>query len=204
MDTDKIIEACLELSSKQHDGCLFVIEPDGIVPRYYKDYNIDIFKKNNKRLSVLREKDRQVIRILAGLDGAVIISSEGDVLHYGATLTYSQKLIGHGKRHAFALGTSKHINGSICILASEEDSHVRSFRDGVCVVDIDSRTKLSATTRQKVANLLDTPLTKTLIVSGIATSVLTLNPIPAIITISGGYLVVSEGFSRLRDYFTKK
>lgn len=34
--------------------------------------------------------------------------------------------------------------------------------------------------------------------SGIATSILTLNPLPAILTISGSYVMVSEGFNKLK------
>lgn len=201
MNSDKVIDACLELSQNQAEGCLFVVETKKSYSKYYKDSIVDIYKKNNKRLSVFSERDKQTIRKLASLDGAVIIDPDGGMMHYGATLMYSQKLMGHGKRHAFALGTSKYVNNAVCILASEEDKHIRTFKNGICVVDINGHNNLSVSTRQRVAEFLDMPITKTLIASGIATSVLTLNPIPAIITISGSALVVSEGFSRLRTFF---
>ncbi len=198
---DKVIEECFNLSNNQPEGCLFVVETDKISKKYYKDYNIDIYKKGNKRLSILNNKDKIVIRMLAGLDGAIILNNKGFLLHYGATLIHSDKFIGHGKRHAFALGTSKQVPGTVSILASEEDKHIRAFRSGVCIFDIDQSTKISSNKKQKIAEILSAPISKTLIASGIATSVLTLNPLPAIITISGSYVIVSEGFDRLKNLF---
>ncbi len=201
---DKVIDKCLELSSNQPEGCLFIVETNRTHSKYYKDYNTDIYKKNGKHLSVLNKKDEIIIRTLAGLDGAVILDKNGFLLHHGATLLHADKYIGHGKRHAFALGTSKNVQGTVSILASEEDKHIRAFRSGVCIFDIDSSTKISTSKKQKVAEILSTPISKTLIASGIATSVLTLNPLPAIITISGSYVIVSEGFDRLKTLFKTK
>ena len=65
----------------------------------------------------------------------------------------------------------------------------------------DQSTKISSNKKQKIAEILSAPISKTLIASGIATSVLTLNPLPAIITISGSYVIVSEGFDRLKNLF---
>src|SRR5271157_2815481 len=124
MRVDRVIDACLNLSHNQKEGCLFVIESEKPNSKYYKDYNTDIYKKNNRRLSVFEEKDKQLIHQLAGIDGATIIGPEGELLHYGATLLNAEKIIGHGKRHAFALGTCKKVGGAVCILASEEDGHV--------------------------------------------------------------------------------
>ncbi len=203
MENKRILDACFELARGQPEGCLFVVEfkrGNGI---YYKDYNPDIYRKDNRRLSVFNEHDKQTIRKLAALDGAIIIDPYGFMLHYGATLIHSGRMIGHGKRHAFALGTSKKIRGTTCILASEEDGHIRAFANGFCTTDIDSATNLTTTNKQKLMEFLDMPITKTLIVSGIATSVLTLNPLPAIITISGSYAVISEGFGRIKTMFRR-
>lgn len=198
MQVDRVIDACLNLSHNQKEGCLFVVESERAGSKYYKDYNVDIYKKNNRRLSVFDEKDKQLIRQLAAVDGATIIGQKGELLHYGATLLNAEKIIGHGKRHAFAMGTCKRVPGAVCILASEEDGHVRAFKAGVCIADIDKDTKLNISTRQKIAEILGAPITKTLVASGIATSILTLNPLPAILTISGSYVMVSEGFNKLK------
>lgn len=199
MHVDKVIDACLNLSHNQREGCLFVVESERPLFRYYKDFNVDIYKKNNRRLSVFDEKDKQLIRQLAAIDGATIVNQKGELVHYGATLINAEKIIGHGKRHAFAMGTSKKVKGAVCILASEEDHHIRAFTAGVCIADIDSDTKLNISTRQKVAEILGAPITKTLVSAGIATSILaSLNPALAILTISGSYVMVSEGFNKLK------
>jgi hypothetical protein len=199
MHVDKVIDACLNLSHDQKEGCLFVVESEKPAFRYYKDFNADIFRKNNRRLSVFEDKDKQLIRQLAAVDGATIINHKGELIHYGATLVNAEKVIGHGKRHAFAMGTSKKVKGAVCILASEEDHHVRAFTAGVCIADIDGETRLNVSTRQKVAEILGAPITKTLVSAGIATSILaSLNPALAILTISGSYVMVSEGFNKLK------
>lgn len=154
MHVDKVIDACLNLSHNQKEGCLFVVESERPGSRYYKDYNVDIFKKNNRKLSVFEERDKQLIRQLAALDGAVIINHKGELVHYGATLLNAEKVLGHGKRHAFAMGTSRKVNGAVCILASEEDGHLRAFKSGTCIADIDDETKLNVSTRQKIAEIL--------------------------------------------------
>lgn len=198
LELDRTVTACLSLAHGQRDGCLFVIESQKTREKYYKDFNADIFKKNGRRFSVFDKVDRQLIYRLAGVDGAIIINCKGEMMHYGATLLHSERMIGHGKRHAFALGTSRVVKGAVCVLASEEDKHIRVFDNGAMVTDVNKDTQIAFSTRHKVAEVLNSPITKTLAASGIAASILTLNPIPAIVTITGSFAVVSEGFNRLK------
>ena len=127
---DPIVDACLDMSYGQPEGCLFVVELSKVCPRYDNPSNVEIFNKGGGHLSVLEGHDQVIIRKLAGLDGAMIINSRGELLHSGATLTHSKNFMGHGKRHAFALGTSAFTREVVCILASEEDRHIRMFRAG--------------------------------------------------------------------------
>ncbi len=198
MELDRAAVACLSLANGQKDGCLFVIESRRTREKYYKDYNVDPYKKNGKRFSAFDKRDRQLIHRLAGIDGAVVIGRNGDMLHYGATLLNSEKMIGHGKRHAFALGTSRAVKGIVCVLASEEDGHVRVFENGALVADVDKDTQLSISTKRRIGEVLNSPITKTLVASGLVASILTLNPLPAIVTMVGSFAVVSEGFNRLK------
>jgi hypothetical protein len=119
---------------------------------------------------------------------------------FGVTLKRQTTFMGHGKRHAFAAGTSK-MKNIVCVLASEEDKHVRVFRDGICLLDIDAKTRLTSDLKHKIVEIVNNPLSKILVASGIATSILTLNPIPAIITITGSSVIVSYGFDRLKALF---
>ncbi|MGD0728951.1 MAG: diadenylate cyclase [Candidatus Micrarchaeaceae archaeon] len=200
----EVLSSCMDIAFKsvQH-GCLFVVDLNK--KRRY-DYYTKVFesiiRKDGKPLNVTNERDDPVIRHLASIDGATIIEKSGEMREFGVTLKKHHTFFGHGKRHAFALGTSK-IKNIVCILASEEDKHIRLFREGICIADIDAKTRLPANTKQKVVDILDAPLSKVLIASGIATSILTLNPIPAIVTITGSSVIVSFGFDKIKKFFNK-
>ena len=199
MTSEKTISRVLELAQQSKQGCLFVIETEfQRQGSYYKDSNADLARKDGHAFSIFDPEDAQAIAALASVDGALILTAEGELRHYGATLLHSGNVRGHGKRHAFALGTSEAVSGAVCILKSEEDGHVRSFRDGVLVVDIAPDGKLKDMTRSRIAQLLCNPLTATLAVSGIVASIFTLNPIPALITISGSQLIVHGGLKWIR------
>jgi len=193
------VKACMDIAFQNTDsGSLFVIElNDRKKNQYYTKVFETINSETGRPLSVKNDSDMHVLAHLAKLDGAMIIDSKGEMKEFGATLKNENTFFGHGKRHAFALGTSK-LDGIVCVLSSEEDKHVRLFSNGVCIMDIDSKTRLPASTRQKVLDVLDTPLSKILIASGIATSILTLNPIPAIITITGTSVIVHYGLDKIK------
>ncbi len=195
-----VVEACLKMCYNQPEGCLFVVELAG-TRGYYMQSNIQIFKKSGRRLSVLNKGDAVLIRRLAGLDGAIIVSNRGELMQVGATLVHSKNFLSHGKRHAFALGTSAYSPNLVCLLASEEDKHIRTFREGFLVANINSETKVPVTTRSKVVELLTSRITSLVVASGIAASLLTVNPIPAIVTISGTQVITFEGFERVREFF---
>ncbi len=199
----RVIMACIDMSINNVDyGSTFVIDLNQKVSRdkYYTKVFPMLSAERGKPLNVLNEIDKPVIRHLAALDGATILDMHGNMKEFGVTLNKHSTFMGHGKRHAFAVGTSRYDN-IICILASEEDKHVRIFKSGICIADIDSRTKMPSDIKNRVVEILDAPLSKVLVASGIATSILTLNPIPAIITITGSTVIVSYGFDRIKKLF---
>jgi len=200
----RVIDACMDIAvSNAEHGCLFVVELEKQTRGYYTKVFPTLVYDGGTRLNVTEDADKQVVAHLATLDGAAIVDKNGNLEEFGVTLKNQRTFLSHGKRHAFALGTSG-IKGLVCILVSEEDRHVRMFREGVCVVDMDSRTRIPTTIRHRVIDVLDAPLSKLLIASGVATSILTLNPIPAIVTITGSSVIVSYGFDRLKKLFTPR
>ncbi len=198
----EVINSCIDLAMQNVEhGSLYVIETRNAQQNnYYTKVFPTLHNESRAKLSIVRETDKPIIKHLAELDGATIIDRNGNMIEFGATLKRQITFFGHGKRHAFALGTSR-LKDTLCILASEEDKHVRLFKDGVCIFDIDSRTKLPSDIRHKISEILDSPLSKVLVASGIATSILTLNPIPAIVTITGSTVIVSYGFDRIKKFF---
>jgi hypothetical protein len=198
----RVVNSCLDLAfSTVKNGSLFVLELERKQGNsYYTRVFPSVRTARGKALSIMRARDRQVIKHLAELDGATIVDKTGRMKEFGVTLRKEATFIGHGKRHAFALGTSK-MKNVMCILTSEEDRHVRIFVDGLCVAELDARTKIPTNLKHKVVELVNNPLSKILVASGIATSILTLNPLPAIITITGSSVIVSYGFDRLKALF---
>jgi hypothetical protein len=144
------IDACVDMAFQNIElGSIFVVElSKNQKPNYYTKSFPKLRSGRGRRLSVASESDRNIIAQLAGLSGATIIDSEGELKELGASLTNSHRFLGHGRRHSFALGTSK-ADDLVCIVASEEDGHMRIFRKGVCVVDIDSKADLSVGLRPK-------------------------------------------------------
>ena len=216
---NKIIDACFKIVKESKTGCLFVIEAEHInmfktnfyktsdagelgrsrVGKYHDD---ELTHFNYFPLSIMRKTDLTVIKKLSELDGATIIDELGTVIEFGATLTHSDNFIGHGKRHAFALGTSK-IPGLVCILKSDKsegDGHVRLFRDGICEFDIDPKTKLPVKTQDKIIEIFSMPISQILIASGITLTIVPL-ALPALITFHGAKFLVSKGFEPLKKLF---
>jgi hypothetical protein len=198
----EVIKACMDIAIQNTEkGCLFVVDLNKKVKSNYFTKVFQVLKgEDGKLLSVRKEEDKYIIKHLSTIDGATIIDKDGEMREFGVTLKNSSTFFGHGKRHAFALGTSR-LKNIVCVLASEEDKHVKLFRDGVCIANVDSKEYTPAKLRQRIVDVLDTPLSKILIGAGIATSILTLNPIPAIVTITGSSVIVSYGFDRLKKFF---
>jgi DNA integrity scanning protein DisA with diadenylate cyclase activity len=198
----EVIKTCIDLALQNVEhGCLFVIELNG---KKRSNYYTKVFKSlksdDGNPLSVTLEEDKHIIKHLSRMDGCTIIDSSGEMREFGVTLKNNATFFGHGKRHAFALGTSR-LSNTICILSSQEDKHIRLFRDGVCVAEIDSKSYVPSALRHKLVDLLDTPLSKVLVASGIRTSISKLNPMPAIVTITGSDVMVSYGFDKLKKLF---
>jgi hypothetical protein len=197
-----VLSSCLDLAFRTvEEGSAFIIELDGSQGNsYYSRVFPTVRTAGGKALSVLIAKDLPVIKHLSELDGATIIDRNGRLKEFGVTLKKESTVLGHGKRHAFAAGTSRAKN-VICIVTSEEDKHVRVFRDGLCLAEFDARTKVPMNLKHRVVDIVNNPLSRILVASGIATSILTLNPIPAIVTITGSSVIVSYGFDRLKQLF---
>jgi DNA integrity scanning protein DisA with diadenylate cyclase activity len=189
-----VVKACIDIALQNTDhGCIFVIE---LNHKRREKYYAKVFQKlkNEKGhfLSVLKDADKHIIKHLAGMDGATLIDDKGHMLEFGVTLREHITFFGHGKRHAFALGTSR-LKNLVCILASEEDRNVRIFRDGMCIVDIDSNSYVPEKLRYEMADMLVVPLPRGISAPRDVA-------MPAII-VNGGELVFTEGFEALKKMF---
>lgn len=197
-----VIKSCMDIALQNIEhGCIFVIELNGNTKgNYYTKVFQSLKGEVNDLLSVINEKDMPIIKHLATVDGAVVIENNGDMREFGVTLKISRTFFGHGKRHAFALGTSAQKN-IICILASEEDKHVRLFREGKCIVDIDSNMYVPTTLRYKIVEIMNKPLSESLKENSISNSALESEPNPAMIIVTGSNIIATDGFDKLKKLF---
>jgi len=206
LDSNRLIETCIALSYDQKEGCLFAIETGVPRVKYYKFSKPLLYKRNGKkisRLSLFNKSDLPVIKKLASLDGAMIINRKGELVSISATLIHSYTYLNHGKRHAFALGTTRVAPEVVCVLASEEDRKIRVFKEGVCYAEIDVDTRMSLSAWHKLSELLSSKTSHILISSSIAASVLTANPIPALITITGAQAIVAGSLEAIKKFAKK-
>ncbi|MGD0728952.1 MAG: diadenylate cyclase [Candidatus Micrarchaeaceae archaeon] len=198
----EVIKSCMDIALQNIEhGCVFIIELNGnLRNKYYTKVFQSLKGEEEELLSVVSEKDIPIIKHLATVDGAVVIANSGEMREFGVTLKIPRTFFGHGKRHAFALGTST-LKNIVCILASEEDKHVRLFRDGVCVADIDSNMYVPGTLRHRIVDIMAKPLSESLKESGIPNSMLESNPNPAMLIITGSNVITTDGFDKLKKLF---
>jgi hypothetical protein len=179
-----LIKLCTDLAVLNRDvGALFVIDFN---KKPLADYYTSIhgtLSENGIPLSIYNPAHHTLIRFLAAIDGATILNMNGELVCYGATLNYHKNLFGHGKRHAFALGTSE-LKGITCILSSEEDKHIRVFENGRLIRDFNPKTSEYMNSSTRAINAFKETATNSMITGGLIGSLVTLNPLPFLVNLA--------------------
>jgi DNA integrity scanning protein DisA with diadenylate cyclase activity len=139
-----LIEIALKIA-KQKKGCIFVIEDKPI------KYNL-LMEQDIKTFNILDNQQRR-IETLAMMDGAVIISPEGDMKAYAAQIANVKPYTNFGLRHSSAYTAS--LPGNTVILASEEDAKVRIFKNGKLVMQLDALEKNIQTKTSDAVSILE-------------------------------------------------
>ncbi len=178
-----LFKIALEIA-KDGEGALFVIGDD-----------IKYSKLMNQRFddfSVFSKGANKIIKSLAVIDGAVIISKEGNVVDYGAMIKGAKPFVGYGTRHAAAITASK--NNNIAILCSEEERKVKVFKNGKYVMQLDSLEKNIHQDVSQAAGILESVGVGTLSTIGVATLAPTLGfaLIPGILVFGGSYYTIKK------------
>ncbi|MCS7134342.1 MAG: diadenylate cyclase [Candidatus Pacearchaeota archaeon] len=127
--SEKIEKILLEIAiqlAREGKGALFVVNDKVKYKR--------LFQQRIKPFSVFSKGAQKILKSIAPLDGAVIITSEGIVKDYGAMIETKKTFKGFGTRHSAAFTASE---GGIAILCSEEEKKVRIFKDGKYVMQLD-------------------------------------------------------------------
>lgn len=140
-----ILKIAIEIA-KKGDGALFVI---GNNLEYTK-----LLKQKFEPFSVFESGSIKLLKNIATIDGAVIISKDGLVKDYGAMIKGARPFVGYGTRHAAAMTASK--NNNVSILCSEEERKVKVFKNGKYILQIDSLERNVEKNVDKITSFLET------------------------------------------------
>jgi DNA integrity scanning protein DisA with diadenylate cyclase activity len=177
--------------AKDGDGAMFVIaSPQLALPQVALHY-----PQLKYGGSVLDEGMDAVLLKLATLDGAVVVSPDGQLLAYGARIRTQRTLPGFGTRHAAAKGYTDHDPEATVILASEETGWVKVFQQGRPVVEIDPA-EVSAGTLHKLSRYLVSKDAAILTAAGISAATLGLGGV-GLLVLGGSYIVVRTAFDTI-------
>lgn len=130
--------------ARQNKGCIFVLMKNKFDYAPFLEQDIKPFKviDNQRRLEAI-----------SLIDGACIINEEGYLIAYSANILNVKTFPGYGARHSSSFTAS--FNGNTVILASEEDSKVRIFRDGRLIMQLDPYEKNIESKTPEVTNILE-------------------------------------------------
>ncbi|HIH44252.1 MAG TPA: hypothetical protein HA257_03985 [Candidatus Methanoperedenaceae archaeon] len=136
-----------------------------------------------------------VIEKLASLDGAVILTQEGELVAYGSRVLKSETMLGFGTRHAAAKGFTSYDQAATAVLVSEESGWIKVFQKGNIVLETDS-VDIEPSTLEKVASFLMNHDTALLVGAGISVATLSV-PATAVLIVGGTYMVVKNAFTMI-------
>jgi hypothetical protein len=177
--------------AKDGEGALFVLaRPERVLPviaTHYPQLKYDGI--------ILDPGMDAVLRRLATLDGAVVVSPDGQLLAYGARVQPQRTLPGFGTRHAAARGYTDHDPDATVVLASEESGWVKVFQRGSCVVEIDPA-DVAPTTIRKLSRYLVSKDAAILTAAGISAATLGVGAV-GLLVLGGSYVVVKTAFDTI-------
>ena len=125
----KLIESAIRVV-KDGEGCLFIIKINDTL-------SCEPLLKNDltEPFSIFEDFYQKRLDILAKIDGACIVTIDGNLQSYGMKINKTKSFIGFGTRHSAAYSAS--IDGNISILGSQESKKVRIFKRGKLIMQLD-------------------------------------------------------------------
>ncbi len=171
--------------ARSKDGALFIIGPrdkfkgayDPLFPQILTQHTLD------------EEGIEKVIEKLATLDGAVLISDNGEIIAYGAKIKESRAVPGYGTKHAAAAGITLKIKDSTAILVSEEVNWIKVFQDGAIVLEMDAEANPKSL-NEKIVSFLSEHDTALLTAGGLSAAILGSAAVAPVMVVGGTYLAI--------------
>ncbi len=181
----KVYEIVLNIAkdiAKTNEGAFFIIGPKKKLKNKYSLLFTSVLPKSHVHDKGIPE----VILKLATLDGAVIVSNEGELLAYGAHIKKSLPIPGLGTKHAAAAGITSIVSESTAIVVSEKADWIRVFQNGKITLETDSG-KTPKSLQDKVISFLVDKDTALVTAAGASAAFLGFGPV---LIVSGTYLVI--------------
>jgi diadenylate cyclase len=183
--------------AKQNEGSLFIIaDREKIAGNYRLHYPPLQFGGN-----ILSKGMDAVVEKLATLDGAVILTPDGELIAYGSRILKSETLLGFGTRHAAARGITLFDDSFTAVLVSEESNWIKVFQRGDVVLETDA-VEIEPSTLDKVSRFLTNHDMALLAGAGIAAAAGV--AAPAILVVGGAYMVVKTAGSVISSALKKE
>ncbi len=184
----EVIRVVLNISkrlAKDKKGALFVIADNGKIKDNYHPHYPQIKFAGN----MLTNGMDSVIEKLATLDGAVILTPDGEIIAYGSRILKSETMLGFGTKHAAAKGITLSDDSFTAVLVSEENGWIKVFQKGDIVLETDA-VDIEPSTLDKVSHFLTNHDMALLAGAGIAAAAGV--AAPAILIVGGAYMVVKK------------
>lgn len=139
------LNIAVELASKGKEGkpigTIFVMGDEEKVMQLSKQMIINPFKGyEREERNILNPELKETLREFSSLDGAFVISGDGEVLaagrYLGAAMEGSEIPRGLGSRHIAASGITA-LTNAVAIVISESTGDIRIFRNGSIMMEIE-------------------------------------------------------------------
>lgn len=185
MKKEQVYRDILEIAkriSKDKGGTLFVIGPKRAFRGTYRLLYPQLAEGH-----MINEKGMDaVIRAIATLDGAIIISDYGEIIAYGAMLKHTKTVPGFGTKHAAASGITCALPRATAILVSEKMEWIKVFQKGKITLEMDSSDNPKSLLDKIVLFLADKD-TAIITAAGASAALVGVGPV---LVLSGTYLAV--------------
>lgn len=184
--------------AKKHEGALFVIADREKIKGYYRPHYPQVqFLENlpTKGMDAVVEK-------LAALDGAVILTPEGEMIAYGSRILKSETLLGFGTKHAASRGITLFDESFTAVLVSEENGWIIVFQKGDIVLETDA-VDIEPSMLDKVSRFLTNHDMALLASAGISVAAGIVSA-PAVLIVGGAYMVVKTAGSAISSALKKE
>ncbi len=186
MKKENVYSVILDIAkdiARTKEGALFIMAPKAKFKGTYKTLYPQIISKD---IMIDEKGISEVIIKLATLDGAVLITNNGNLFAYGVMIKKVKPLRGFGTKHAAAAGFTRAVKDSIAVLVDEGIDWIKVFKHGRIVLEMDSG-KQKQSIENKIIKFLTNEDTAIISAAGISAAVLGFAPI---LVLSGTYLII--------------